>query len=90
MLKTPKPLLTHSKKLSLIRLYGKNILRMGLVGTSQQFSWTSYTDKYIDVISELFTQKNNEVHGSNSRTAYGKKLTNAEMIVISDHGWNSD
>ncbi|HET7000686.1 MAG TPA: HAD family hydrolase, partial [Puia sp.] len=56
----------------------------GIVGTSQHYSWTSYTNKYIDLINQLFAQKNNEPHGTKNRTAYGKKLSNAEMIVISD------
>jgi sucrose-phosphate synthase len=56
----------------------------GIVGTSQQYSWTNHANQYVDVINNLSIQKNSENPGAKNKTAYGKKLTNAEMIIISD------
>jgi len=80
----PKAIAEALKKIISDQTLWEKYSTNGIVGTSQQYSWTSYANKYIDVINELFAQKNNEVHGSKNKTAYGKKLANAEMIVISD------
>jgi sucrose-phosphate synthase len=80
----PKAIAEALKKIISDQTLWEKYSTNGIVGTSQQYSWTSYTNKYMDVINELFAHKNNEIHGSKNRTAYGKKLANAEMIVISD------
>ena len=80
----PKAIAEALKKIISDQALWEKYSTNGIVGTSQQYSWTSYANKYIEVINELFAQKNNEVPGSKNRTAYGRKLTNAEMIVISD------
>jgi sucrose-phosphate synthase len=80
----PKAIAEALKKIIADQTLWEKYSTNGIVGTSQQYSWTSYANKYMDVINELFVQKNNEVPGSKKKTAYGKKLTNAEMIVISD------
>jgi sucrose-phosphate synthase len=56
----------------------------GIFGTHQQYSWPSYADKYVNVINELFIQKNNGAHSFTNKTAYGKKLAKAELFIISD------
>ena len=56
----------------------------GIVGANQLYSWTSYADKYIDVINDLYQQKNKEAVSFTNKTAYGKKLANAELFIISD------
>jgi sucrose-phosphate synthase len=80
----PKAIAEALKKIISDQTLWEKYSTNGIVGTSQQYSWTSYTNKYIDAINELFAHKNNEIHGSKNRNAYGKKLANAEMIVISD------
>ena len=80
----PKAIAEALKKIIADQILWEKYSTNGIVGTSQQYSWTSYANKYLDVINELFAQKNNEIPGSKKKTAYGKKLTNAEMIVISD------
>ncbi len=80
----PKAIAEALKKIISDQTLWEKYSTNGIVGTSQQYSWTSYANKYIDAINELFAHKNNEIHGSKNRTAYGKKLANAEMIVISD------
>ena len=56
----------------------------GIAGTHQQYSWSSHANKYIDMINELFKQKNGEVYNFKNKTAYGKKLASAELFIISD------
>ena len=56
----------------------------GIVAASQLYSWTSYADKYVAMINELFQQKNKDEAAFNNKTAYGKKLSNAELFIISD------
>ena len=80
----PKAIAEALKKIISDQTLWEKYSTNGVVGTSQQYSWTSYANKYMDVINELFAHKNNEIPGSKNRTAYGKKLANAEMIVISD------
>ena len=36
------------------------------------------------MINELFKQKNGESYSFKNKTAYGKKLANAELFIISD------
>jgi len=80
----PKAISEALKKIISDQTLWENYSTNGIVGTSQQYSWTSYANKYMDIINELFAQKNTEHQRSKNKTAYGKKLANAEMIVISD------
>ena len=56
----------------------------GIVGSNQLYSWASFADKYVEVINDLFKQKNDDADAFHNKTAYGKKLANAELFVISD------
>lgn len=56
----------------------------GIVGTNQLYSWTSFAEKYVEVIRELFKHKDNKKLNFVNKTAYGKKLANAELFIISD------
>jgi sucrose-phosphate synthase len=56
----------------------------GILATSQLYSWTSFADKYVEIIGDLFKQKNNDEIPFHHKTAYGKKLANAEVFIISD------
>ncbi|MDB5276985.1 MAG: sucrose phosphate synthase sucrose phosphatase-like protein [Ferruginibacter sp.] len=56
----------------------------GIVGANQLYSWTSYANKYIELLNELFQKKNTEEGSLSHKTAYGKKLANAELFIISD------
>lgn len=56
----------------------------GIVGTNQLYSWTSFAEKYVEVIHELFRHKDNKKLNFVNKTAYGKKLANAELFIISD------
>ena len=80
----PKAIADALKKIianhSLWEKYSTN----GIVNTDQHYSWTSHTHKYVHLIDQIFAQKNNENRGLTNRSAYGKRLANAEFIVISD------
>jgi sucrose-phosphate synthase len=80
----PKDIAEALKKIISDQALWEKYSTNGIVGTSQHYSWTSYSNKYIETINGLFAQKNSEIHGSKNRAAYGKKLANAEMIIISD------
>lgn len=56
----------------------------GVVAAAERYSWTSFADKYIQIINSLFRQKNNTTLNFVNKTAYGKKLANAKLFVISD------
>ncbi|MEP7278840.1 MAG: HAD-IIB family hydrolase, partial [Bacteroidota bacterium] len=56
----------------------------GIVATNQLYSWTSFADKYVEVIIDLFNHKNNKSSGFATKTAYGRKLAKAKLFIISD------
>ncbi|MFD2919677.1 HAD family hydrolase [Terrimonas rubra] len=56
----------------------------GVVAATELYSWTSFADKYITIINDLFRQKNNTALNFVNKTAYGKKLANARLFVITD------
>lgn len=56
----------------------------GIVAAGQLYSWATYAEKYVAQLNELFEQKNNEEVPFSNKTAYGKKLSNAELFIISD------
>jgi sucrose-phosphate synthase len=56
----------------------------GIKATNQLYSWSSFADKYVQVINDLFKQKLNDEIPYIQKTAYGKKLYNAELFIISD------
>ncbi|CAN5675459.1 HAD-IIB family hydrolase [soil metagenome] len=56
----------------------------GIVAASQRYSWAAFADKYVNVINDLFKQKNNELQTFTHKTAYGNKLAKAALFFISD------
>ncbi len=56
----------------------------GIIATNQLYSWTSFAERYVKVVDELFKEKNNESLNFANKTAYGKKLSNASLFIISD------
>jgi sucrose-phosphate synthase len=56
----------------------------GIKATNQLYSWSSFADHYIAAINDLFKQKLDDEIPYIHKTAYGKKLTNAELFIISD------
>ncbi|MGH2649046.1 MAG: HAD family hydrolase [Ginsengibacter sp.] len=56
----------------------------GIKASNHLYSWATHAAKYIDIISNMFLQKDKEALNYVHKTAYGKKLSKAELFVISD------
>lgn len=56
----------------------------GILGTNQLYSWPSFADRYVQALDALFDDKNKTAVNFANKTAYGKKLANAELFIISD------
>ena len=80
----PKAIAAALKKIIADHALWEKYSTNGIAATTQQYSWSSHTDQYIHLINELFKQKNNHEFSFPNKTAYGKKLANAELFIISD------
>lgn len=58
--------------------------RNGIMSSSQRYSWSSFTDEYIHTIDDLLKSKDTLSSSFAQKSAYGKKLTKAELFLISD------
>ncbi|RZJ57170.1 MAG: HAD-IIB family hydrolase, partial [Flavobacterium sp.] len=56
----------------------------GIKGSGQLYSWSSFAEKYINVINQLYQQRNDTSLNFVNKTAYGKKLSAAKFFVITD------
>lgn len=80
----PEEIATALKKmiadLSLWEKYSAN----GIKATNKFYSWEAHADRYLEIIDELFKQKNSEAVKFSGKIPYGKKLTKAKLFIISD------
>lgn len=56
----------------------------GIIAANKRYSWSSFADEYVKVINDLFKQKDDISLNFVNRTAYGRKLANADLFIISD------
>jgi len=56
----------------------------GIRAVDQRYSWTAHADQYMDIIHDLFKRKEIDAFTFTSKTAYGKRLVGAELIIICD------
>lgn len=56
----------------------------GIKAAHQQYSWTAHTEKYIETINTIFEKKDLDKKTFRHKTAYGKKLSKAELVIVSD------
>lgn len=56
----------------------------GIVATNQLYSWTAHSNKYVEIVDELFKPKEATDANYTHKTAYGKKLVKADLFIISD------
>lgn len=56
----------------------------GITGANQLYSWSSFANNYVTMIDEVFETRNKQQVNVINRTAYGKKLSKAELFIISD------
>lgn len=80
----PQAIAEALKKIIADHLLWDKYSNNGILSANQLYSWTSFADKYVSAIDELIQEKRNIAGPSIPKTAYGKKLVNAEMFVISD------
>lgn len=56
----------------------------GIKASNQLYSWTTHAEKYMEIIDNMFRQKDKDALNYVHKTAYGKKLSKAELFIISD------
>jgi len=56
----------------------------GIRSSNQYYSWSAHTHRYLDIIHELFNQNSIGTPNFANKSAFGKKLTKAELFVICD------
>jgi len=56
----------------------------GIKATNQEYSWSTHAEKYIEIINNLFERKDISNKNFSQKTAYGKKLSRADIFIISD------
>ncbi|MEO6894279.1 MAG: HAD-IIB family hydrolase [Ginsengibacter sp.] len=56
----------------------------GIIATSQLYSWTAHTNKYIGIIDDLFKIKEAPESSYTHKTSFGKKLMKSDLFIISD------
>ncbi len=56
----------------------------GIRAVDHLYSWTAHTNKYLEIIENLFKQKDSDAFLFTHKTPYGKKLAKAKLFVISD------
>lgn len=56
----------------------------GIKAVDQSYSWTAHANRYMEIIQNLFEQKDKEALNFVHKTAYGKKLAKAKVFMISD------
>lgn len=81
---SPEEIAAALKKIIADQVLWEKYSGNGIVATNQLYSWTSFADKYVGIISDLFKEKNNHSLNFVNKTAYGKKLSHAELFVICD------
>ena len=80
----PKEIAEALKKIISDQMLWDRYSANGILSANQLYSWETFADKYVSVIDEL-TPENNPGKGTAiNKTAYGKKLAQAELFVICD------
>jgi len=80
----PAEIATALKKIIADHTLWEKYSANGILASNQLYSWTSFAEKYVAIITNLFKEKNNHSLNFVNKAAYGKKLSNAEMFVICD------
>ena len=56
----------------------------GIKAVNDLYSWSAHANRYMEIVEEIMNDQNAErLHGS-EKTAYGKKLLKAKLLIISD------
>lgn len=80
----PKAIAEALKKIIADQALWEKYSGNGVIAATQLYSWTSFTNKYIEVINCILKEKDSNTFSFTNKTAYGKILASADMFVISD------
>ena len=80
----PKAIAAALKKIIADEYLWNNFSANGILASNQLYSWTSFANKYMEMLGNLLEQKNNKALNFVNKTAYGKKMAQAEWFVITD------
>lgn len=56
----------------------------GVLATNQLYSWNAHSEKYMEIVHNLFHRKNTQPSTFVTKSAFGKKLAKAKQFIISD------
>jgi len=56
----------------------------GVLATNHFYSWNTHTEKYMEIVNNLFQRKNTQPSAFVGKSAFGKKLAKAKQFIISD------
>ncbi len=80
----PKAMAEALKKTIADQVLWEKYSTNGVLNATEKYSWASYCNQYIAAVNDLFSQKQNESSELSGKTAYGKKLSRADLFLISD------
>lgn len=80
----PKAIAEALKKIIADQALWEKYSGNGIIAASQLYSWTSFANKYIEVVNSILKEKDSNTFGFTNKTAYGKILAKADMFVVSD------
>ncbi len=80
----PKEIADALKKIISDQSVWEKFSANGIIATNQSYSWSAFADKYVNVINDLLKEKDSKAFNFMNKTAYGKKLANAELFIITD------
>lgn len=56
----------------------------GILATNQTYSWSAHSNRYMEIIEDLFKRKDRHTLTYSNKSAFGKKLFKAKQFIISD------
>ncbi len=74
-----KALSAAIKKIIADKALWQNYSEKGIRAGQEDYSWTTHTNKYINIVDELYSK-----YRQDNDIAFGKKLVKAELVIISD------
>ena len=80
----PKAIAEAMKKIISDQTLWDKFSTNGIQSTNQLYSWTAHSNKYIEIVKSLFQRKDTEAPHFVSKSAFGKKLSKADLFVICD------
>ncbi|MEP6949524.1 MAG: HAD-IIB family hydrolase [Ginsengibacter sp.] len=80
----PRAIAEALKKIIADQVLWEKYSANGIKAANDLYSWPAHTGKYMNIIEELFKRKDTDELAFVHKTAYGKKLAKAKLIIISD------